>query len=437
MTPTFMFATGVENSDPTIHNGRTRVDEMEKCGHYAKWQLDFDKVQELGIRYLRYGVPLHRIFAGPGRYDWSFADVVFPDLRRRGIVPIVDLCHFGVPDWIGNFQNPDFPELFAQYAEAFARRFPWIQLYTPVNEMFICATFSAFHGWWNEQLTSDRAFVTALKHIVKANVLAMQAILHVRPDAIFIQSESSEYFHAENPGAIKPAEILNAKRFLSLDLNYGRRIDSEMYEFLMDSGMTRDEYHFFLRHKLKHHCIMGNDYYITNEHRVAANGSTGPAGEVFGYNEITQQYHRRYLLPVMHTETNLHQGPRGDEASCWLWKQWANVLRVRNNGVAIVGFTWYSITDQVDWDTALREENGRVNPLGLYDLHREIRPVGRTYKKLIEDWRDVLPTQSVCLQVPLDLPSCADDAQARALGREIAHKNSRPRTEPAMANGGN
>ena len=54
-------------------------------------------------------------------------------------MPIVDLCHFGVPDWIGNFQNPDFPELFAGYARAFAERFPWVQLYTPVNEMFICA----------------------------------------------------------------------------------------------------------------------------------------------------------------------------------------------------------------------------------------------------------------------------------------------------------
>jgi len=59
----------------------------------------------------------------------------------------------------------------------------------------------------------------------------------------------------------------------------------------------------------------------------------------------------------------------------------------------------------VDWDTALREDNGRVNPLGLYDLDRNIRPVGRAYKKLIEDWQNVLPTQSICLTVPLVLPS--------------------------------
>ena len=130
-----------------------------------------------------------------------------------------------------------------------------------------------------------------------------------RPDAIFIQSESSEYFHAENPAAIGPAEHLNSLRFLSLDLNYGRRVDSEVYEFLLDNGMTREEYHFFLAHRLKQHCIMGNDYYVTNEHRVCADGQMRPAGEVFGYDEITRQYFDRYRLPVMHTETNHTGGP--------------------------------------------------------------------------------------------------------------------------------
>jgi len=431
MVPAFMFATGIENSSPTIQNGRVRVDEMERCRHYQYWQTDFDKVQELGICFLRYGVPLHRAFLGAKRFDWSFADLVFTDLRRRRILPIVDLCHFGVPDWIGNFQNPDFPELFAEYARAFSERYDWIQLYTPVNEMYICATFSAYFGWWNEQLNSDRAFVTALKHLVKANVLAMRAILKNRPDAIFIQSESSEYFHAASPRAIKPAEIMNARRFLSLDLNYGRRVDSEMYEFLMDNGMTRKEYHFFLHGNLKHHCIMGNDYYVTNEHRVSADGSLAPSGEVFGYNEITRQYYDRYRLPVMHTETNLMEGARGDEAVYWLWKEWANVLRVRNDGVPIVGFTWYSLTDQVDWDTALRENNGRANPLGLYDLDRNIRRVGKAYKELIADWRHVLPTQSVCLRVPVASP---DDQEFPR--REEPEEDVSPQfpTAPAVAN---
>ena len=405
INPFFMFATGIENSIPTINGGRTRIDQMEKCGFYRHWKTDLQLVESLGVRFLRIGPPLHRTYVGPDRFDWTFSDELFAELLRRDLAPIVDLCHFGVPDWIGNFQNPDFPQLFAAYAGAFAARYPWVQLYTPVNEMFVCATFSARYGWWNEQGTTDRTFVTALKHLVKANVLAMQAILKVRPDAIFIQSESSEYFHADSPEAIGPAEIYNAHRFLSLDLNYGRRVESETYEYLMANGMTFEEYHFFLDNRLKQHCIMGNDYYLTNEHRVGPDGSSWAAGDVFGYDGSTRQYYDRYRLPVMHTETNLAQGQVGDEAVQWLWKQWANVLRVRNDGVPTVGFTWYSLTDQIDWDTALREENNRLHPVGLFDLDRNIRPVGTAYRTLIADWQYILPAQSVCLTVPVVLPS--------------------------------
>jgi len=51
----------------------------------------------------------------------------------------------------------------------------------------------------------------------------------------------------------------------------------------------------------------------------------------------------------------------------------------------------------VDWDSALREDAGRVNPLGLYDLNRNIRPVGQAYKKLIQQWREILPVGSYSL----------------------------------------
>jgi beta-glucosidase/6-phospho-beta-glucosidase/beta-galactosidase len=102
-----MFATGIENSIPTINGGRTRVDQMEASDFYTKWKLDFDCVEEIGIEFLRFGPPLHKTFLGPGKYDWEFADLTLNELKRREITPIVDLCHFGVPDWIGNFQNPD------------------------------------------------------------------------------------------------------------------------------------------------------------------------------------------------------------------------------------------------------------------------------------------------------------------------------------------
>jgi hypothetical protein len=52
--------------------------------------------------------------------------------------------------------------------------------------------------------------------------------------------------------------------------------------------------------------------------------------------------------------------------------------------VPIVGFTWYSLTDQTDWERALGSARGIVNPVGLYDLNRDVRPVGLAYKYLIQ-----------------------------------------------------
>ncbi|MBX9753015.1 MAG: hypothetical protein K5Q68_25735, partial [Roseococcus sp.] len=223
-------------------------------------------------------------------------------------------------------------------------------------------------------------------------------------------------------------------RFLSLDLNYGNDVDSRTYRYLLESGMTPEEYSFFLTGNLRRHCIMGTDYYQTNEHRVWADGTTRGAGDVFGYSEITRQYYDRFRLPVMHTETNFTEGPTGEEAVYWLWKEWANVLRLRNAGIPMVGFTWYSLTDQVDWDTTLRENNGRVNPLGLYDLDRNPRAVGHAYKTLVANWRRLLPSRSVCLTLPIFLPSEQESEVVRCrqdFAREL--RRSTTRAEPAYA----
>ena len=402
----FLFTTGIENSYPTVRvlDGETaRVDEMGKCGHYQRWREDFQLVHDLGIEYLRYGPPYYRTHLGPGSYDWSFSDETFNELHKLNINPIVDLCHFGVPDWAGNFQNPEWPALFAEYTGAFAARFPWVRFYTPVNEIYICATFSAQWGLWNERLSSDRAFVTALQNLCRATLLAERAILAARPDARFIQSESSEYFHSEEPAAQEKADLFNEKRFLSLDLCYGKDVSARMYQYLTDNGMSREDYAWFQQQgrSLKPHCIMGNDYYITNERLVSRDGHLSRAGEVFGFYVIARQYFDRYHMPVMHTETNLADA---EKSPLWLWKEWANVIRLKQDGVPIIGFTWYSLTDQVDWDTALCENNGHVNPLGLYDLDRKIRPVGEQYRRLIAQWSEALPAERICLHADLPAP---------------------------------
>jgi beta-glucosidase/6-phospho-beta-glucosidase/beta-galactosidase len=378
----FMFATGIECSYPTIENGRWRMDQLFETGHYRYWRRDLELVRELGLRYLRYGPPLHHVWVGPDRYDWAFMDTVADAMRELHIVPIMDLCHFGVPDWVGNFQNPDFPEQFARYAAAFARRYPWVRLYTPVNEMYVTAKMSALDGVWNEQLRSERGFVTALKHLAKANILATQAILKEQPTAIFINSESGEFFQACCPDekVVSIAAFENERRFIALDLLYGVPPSPRVRDYLLQQGMVPGEFEWFMNQRIADRCILGIDYYEWNEKLINAQGRAEALGELFGWYVITKQYFDRYRRPLMHTETNCQDAK---EAPAWLWRQWHNVQLMRSSGVPVVGFTWYSLIDQVDWNIGLSRSLGNVNPVGLFDLNREPRPVAQAYRHLV------------------------------------------------------
>jgi len=224
----------------------------------------------------------------------------------------------------------------------------------------------------------------AICHMTKASLMAAECILPIQPNAVFIHSESCEYTHtmSGNKALHDRVEWENQVRFLTLDLMYGHQVRADIYAWMLHNGVPPDDYKWFMN-QYHYRCVLGTDYYITNERMLNADNEVVHVGEIFGWYVISMDYYQRYRKPLMHTETNLHQD---SNAVAWLWKQWQNVLRMRADGVPVLGFTWYSLTDQVDWDTALREPNGHVNPLGLYDLDRRLRPVGAAYRELIREF---------------------------------------------------
>jgi beta-glucosidase/6-phospho-beta-glucosidase/beta-galactosidase len=383
----FIFATGIECSYPTTEGGSWRRDEMDATRHYELWREDFELARQVGITHIRYGPPLHLIYIGPGQYDWSWSDEPMRELEQLGPEPIVDLCHFGVPTWLENFQNDEIVAALIEYARAFARRYPWVRFYTPVNEMYVCARYSALDGLWNEQLRSEGAFVRAVLNLAGASIHMTSAILAERPDAIFINSESSEFSQSccPDPEVQRIANFENERRFLPLDLIYSHDVSPHMRDYLREHGVTDERYAWFMASKPPRRAALGLDYYEWNERLIDREGHARSLGELFGWYVIASQYWQRYRRTLMHTETN-----RVDAGAAprWLWRQWHNVQLLRSTGVPIIGFTWYSLTDQVDWDRGIAEALGVVFPVGLFDLNRDPRPVGLSYKHLIDMHRD-------------------------------------------------
>ena len=60
----FVVATGIECSAPTIYGGLRR-DELRLTGHWDRVEQDLDLVVAMGISHLRYGVPFHVVAADP------------------------------------------------------------------------------------------------------------------------------------------------------------------------------------------------------------------------------------------------------------------------------------------------------------------------------------------------------------------------------------
>ena len=217
----FMFATGIECSYPMIANNTIRRDLLAETDHYNRYQEDLGLVKEMGLKVLRYNLPYYLVHKAPGEYDWSFADLAMAEIQRLGITPILDLMHFGVPDWLGNFQNPELAVHFAEYWRGGGPTLPPGCGFTrPSTRFTLRARASAKDGIWNEQLKDDRAFITAMKHLVAASIMGNQQIAKHRPDCVIVQSESAEYIHEMRAVESPEIRLVNKLRFLSLDLLY-------------------------------------------------------------------------------------------------------------------------------------------------------------------------------------------------------------------------
>ena len=134
--PDFAVSLGEEGSDPLVRfEGEiVRVDEYARSGHLDRLDDDLADVAALGVDVWRYGMPWRRTEPAPGEYDWTLWDRALAACDRHGLVPVIDLCHFGLPDHLPGFADPTWVEAFLRYVDAFLARYPGPRWFTPVNE---------------------------------------------------------------------------------------------------------------------------------------------------------------------------------------------------------------------------------------------------------------------------------------------------------------
>jgi beta-glucosidase len=383
--PDFAVGCGEEASDPMVfHDGAlVRVDELAASQHLRRQDADLAAVAGLGVRIWRYGMPWRLTEPRPGEYDWTLWDRALDGCRRHGLEPVIDLCHFGLPDHYPGFCDPAWVTGFTRYVDAFLARYPEPTFFTPINEPMITANYSAFLGMWNDRKSSRAEYMSALAHVTLANLEAVERIRADR-DGWWIGAEGFGCHIAVTADDEPRAAEARALEQLVWDLHFGiapRAEVADVAELVDDAVLSRIA---ALAGRAER-VVAGHDFYpaSVNVHGRRADSLTIDE-RLDAYDREARAWFARYRRPFWVAETS-NLGIDVADGPAWLAGLVATLDGLRADGLPAHGVCWYSRGDQYDWQTALTRPVGAVTEVGLFDADRSPRPVAAVFAGLAAD----------------------------------------------------
>jgi dTDP-4-dehydrorhamnose reductase len=365
-------------------------DQTERSGHEHRID-DLALFADLGITKLRYPALWERIAPDhPDRQDFRWTDERLPEIRRLGMMPILTLCHHGSgPHYTSLLDDAGFATGLAHHAAAVARRYPWVEDYTPVNEPLTTARFSALYGFWYPHTRDETAFWRALLNETDATRLAMRAIREVNPAARLIQTDDLGFYHA-SPPLRTSADFQNARRWMGWDLLCGMVVPGHaLWERLVAHGFEAR-----LHAIADDPCppdVIGVNHYLSSErlldHRIDLHGGRALADraigemdgvthvdvdairncpdEVIGIAGLIEQAWARYGIPIAITEC--HLGTTREEQARWFVDVWREAEGLRARGVDLRAVTAWSLLGAYDWNRMVTRVAGHYEP-GIFDV---------------------------------------------------------------------
>jgi dTDP-4-dehydrorhamnose reductase len=363
--------------------GESFFDQVAYSGHDRRLS-DLDLIAELDIKVLRYPAIWERSEAN-GLLDFQWLDERLLRLYQLRVDPVLGLVHHGSGPAHTSLVSECFPEKLAEYAGQVARRYPWVDRFTPVNEPLTTARFSGLYGHWHPHGRDDRTFVRALLTQCKGVALSMGAIRRVNSRALLVQTEDMGFTRSTD-SLRDQADFENQRRWLSFDLLAGRVTRRHpLYGYLSRAGATERELGYFEEQPCPAD-VIGINYYVTSErfldgrvglyapdmiggngrqHYVDVEAVRVCADGLVGLTPILTEAHERYRKPVCVTEA--HIGCNASQQASWLSHIWRSALQARADGAQVEAITAWALFGAFGWDRLVTQGAVSYEP-GAFEL---------------------------------------------------------------------
>lgn len=359
-------------------------DQIVDTGHRERPE-DIDLIADLGIKTLRYPVLWETVCKVANKPDWSWHDPRLEHLRTAGISPIIGLVHHGSGPNDCDALDSRFPSALARYAANVARRYPWIERFTPVNEPMTTARLCGLYGHWYPHGRDEATCFRVVVAECRAIVASMKEIRRIIPNAQLVQTEDIGRVFA-TPLLQYQADYENQRRWLALDLLAGRVVRShELYQRLLDHGIEKRH----LAELADDPCppdVIGIDQYLTSDRflddRLGRHPEEVPGGngrhlyldvaaaragvteEESGFLARIREAWERYRIPLALTE--VHNGCTREEQLRWLMDGWNAANSAREMGIDLRAVSVWSLFGATDWNSLLTRREGFYEP-GAFD----------------------------------------------------------------------
>jgi dTDP-4-dehydrorhamnose reductase len=369
-----------------VRVGNSVYDQLGRSGHMTRID-DLDLFAGLNIKTIRYPL-LWEMYAGDQAGSIRLNDARLDHLRELGIKPIAGLLHHGSGPFSTDLSDPNFPRMLAEFAFMIAERYPWIDLYTPVNEPLTTARFSGLYGIWYPHQRSDRFFLRMLVNELRGTILSMKAVKSVNPEAGLVQTEDLCRIFS-TPVLRYQADFENERRWLTYDILTGKVTRQHpLWKYITDNGIGEEELEFFNLNAIIPG-ICGFNYYVTSERflderrHIYPSGNQGGNGfqryadvEAVRVNKplqisaagLLEEAWNRYGLPLALTE--VHLACTREEQLRWFNEAMVSGRDLRQKGIDFRAVTAWSFFGSYDWSSLLCEKRNEYEP-GIFDARQE------------------------------------------------------------------